>query len=191
VKCMLMPENKQRDRAAEWLYKRYFGYLMAISLRYVRHREDAEEVVNESFLKVFTHLSAFQGKGTVEQYEQLFKGWMARICVNAAIDYLRREKNFASIDDEDFSELKMPKAEESGDLHVQDIYKLLTRLPQAQRMIFNLFEVEGYSHEEISVLLNIPEGTCRTYLMRAKQKLRTWYLEDFRMVESPNNNIIE
>lgn len=186
---MLMPQHPQRERAAEWIYKRYFGYLMAICLRYVRHREEAEEVVSESFVKVFTHMPDFQGKGASDQYEPLFKGWMARICVNASIDFLRRKKELASTDDEGFSESKMPYIEESAHLHVQDIYKLLARLPDTQRMIFNLFEVEGYSHEEISVLLNIPEGTCRTYLMRAKQKLRTWYLEDFTTVESPRTNV--
>lgn len=185
---MLMPQNPQRERAAEWLYKRYYGYLMAISLRYVRHREEAEEVVSESFVKVFTHLPAFQGKKGTDHYEQLFKGWIARICVNASIDYVRRKKPMVSTDEEDFSESMLPITEDSGQLHVQDIYQMLARLPDRQRMIFNLFEVEGYSHEEISTLLNIPESTCRTYLMRAKQKLRTWYLEDFNTVESPRNN---
>jgi RNA polymerase sigma factor (sigma-70 family) len=172
----------QNDRAvgredAGMIYKRYYGYLFAIALRYVKSREDAEELVNESFVRVFDKIRTFTGKGEGAEFERLFKAWMARICVNACIDYLRSKKVTQSLDDEE-SEIQVEDTLTTiGELlNAEDIMRLLLHLPDTQRTIFNLYEVEGYSHEEISQMLGMPASTSRTYLTRAKDKLRQLYL---------------
>jgi len=159
------------------IYKRYYGYLFAIALRYVKSREDAEEFVNESFVRVFDKIRTFTGKGEGAEFERLFKAWMARICVNACIDYLRSKKVTQSLDDEE-SEIQVEDTLTTiGELlNAEDIMRLLLHLPDTQRTIFNLYEVEGYSHEEISQMLGMPASTSRTYLTRAKDKLRMLYL---------------
>lgn len=175
LKGCSVPGNQRYKQAAEWIYKRYFGYLFAICLRYLQQREEAEEAVQESFMRVFSHIHTFQGKGDAEMQERLFKGWMARITINVAIDLLRSRRTLVSLDDESVPAYELPIIEHSDNMEVQDILQLLTRLPETQRMVFNLYEVEGYQHDEVAAMLGIPEGTSRTYLMRAKQKLREWY----------------
>ena len=175
VHCSAMLGAREQKSAEEWLYKRYFGYLFTICLRYVRHREDAEELVNESFVRIFANAKSFVCRGNEEEYERLFRGWIARISVHASIDFLRTKKRHESLDDELFQESDLPKGGLSDELEVRDILALLSKLPEVQRLIFNLFEVEGYKHDEISVMLDIPESTSRTYLTRAKKKLRSWY----------------
>lgn len=175
--CCAQSDHADRAHCLEFVYKRFFGYLFAITLRYVRNNEDAEELVNESFVKVFSKLDTFEGKGSDEQYEKQFKAWIARISVNSCIDFLRTKKVTYSLDDEDENEMDMPVVAASDSMDVEDILSLLYQLPDIQRSIFNLYEVEGYNHEEIGQMLGIPESTSRTYLTRAKQKLRKLYLE--------------
>lgn len=167
------PESRA---AVEFVYKRYYGYLFAIALRYVKSREDAEELVNESFVRAFRKIDSFSGDSNDRDYERLFKGWLARICVNASIDFLRSKRTTYSLDDEE-PDFKMEAltVNGGGELEAEDIMKLLFELPEAQRTIFNLYEIEGYGHEEIAKLLQIPAGTSRTYLTRAKERLRQLY----------------
>ena len=164
-------ENKSK----EMVYKSFYGYLIAIVLRYVNDRNDAEELVNDVFIKVFKAIPQFKFPENKEEHEKAFKGWISKIASRTAIDFLRTKKSLMSIDDiveeqEPLTELNIISA-----LNVKDILKLLDALPDTQKMIFNLFEVEGFSHDEISKLLNIPESSSRVYLTRAKNKLRTLY----------------
>ena len=145
-------------------------------MRYVKNEYDAEELTNESFMRAFSKVGTFNSGDTGERFEKSFRAWLARIAVNISIDFLRAQKQFVALDDISESEIQQQSVEVSGDLHVADIMKLLAQLPEIQRAIFNLYEVEGYSHEEVSVLLAIPESTSRTYLTRAKKKLRKLYL---------------
>ena len=163
------------DRGKEFIYKKYYGYVMAVAIRYVKNRDDAEELTNESFVKAFAGLEKFSKKAEGATLERLFGGWLSRICANACIDFLRVKKNMLSLDDEEGPFIPYPSVEAHHELAVQDILAMLDQLPPIQKSIFNLYEVEGYSHEEIGQLLNIPESTSRTYLTRAKQKLRIIY----------------
>ena len=164
------------DKAKEYIYKQYYGYIMAVVLRYVKDSYDAEELVNESFIKAFKSMNRFKMNGDLDSLEKLFLGWMARISSNLSIDHLRAKKQVALIDDHNQFEAFVNPSTPSVSLEVDDILKLLDSLPEIQRLIFNLFEVEGYSHEEIGLKLGIPESTSRTYLTRAKKKLRELYL---------------
>lgn len=160
----------------EFIYKNCYGYVRAITMRYVKNEYDAEELTNESFIRAFGKVGTFSSADVGERFEKSFRAWLARIAVNISIDFLRSQKQFVPLDDINEGEIQQQSVTVSGALHVEDIMKLLSQLPEIQRAIFNLYEVEGYSHEEVSVLLSIPESTSRTYLTRAKKKLRQLYL---------------
>lgn len=145
-------------------------------MRYVKNEYDAEELTNESFIRAFGKIRTFSSGDTGERFERSFRAWLARIAVNISIDFLRAQKQFVALDSISEGDFEQQRVEVSGDLHVADIMKLLAQLPDIQRTIFNLYEVEGYSHEEVATLLGIPESTSRTYLTRAKKKLRKLYL---------------
>jgi len=145
-------------------------------MRYVKNEYDAEELTNESFMRAFGKVVTFSSNDTGERFEKSFRAWLARIAVNISIDFLRAQKQFVALDNVNEGDFEQQRVEVTGDLHVEDIMKLLLQLPEIQRTIFNLYEVEGYSHEEVATLLGIPESTSRTYLTRAKKKLRKLYL---------------
>src|SRR5690606_20900408 len=138
---------------------------MSIALRYSSSREEACEIVNDSFMKVFDKLGQYSEENT-------FKGWFRRILINTSIDYYRKNvKHYADMEIEK-AEHKICNPSVVDELSKEDILDLLWDLPEIMRIIFNMYEIEGYSHQEIGENLNIPSSTSRTYLARAKQKLR-------------------
>ncbi|WP_207426024.1 RNA polymerase sigma factor [Pedobacter sp. SYSU D00535] len=151
----------------ERLYKHFYGYAMGVGLRYLSNRDDVLEVVNDSFIKVFKAIQFFNET-------QPFKAWLRRIIVNTAIDH--RRKNLKHMNNGDLEEAAyLGKAPDAVDqLSAKDILKLLDRLPEVHRMVFNLYEIDGYSHEEIGSMLAIPVSSSRVYLSRAKEKLRKY-----------------
>ncbi len=167
------------ERGKSFVYKKYYGYVMAVVLRYITVEMEAEEAVNESFVKVFRKIGSFEMHAEEDALEKTFRSWLARIAVNTSIDLLRTRKPTSFLEDTSDEEMKSHTVVMTDRLGVEDIMKLLTRLPDIQRSIFNLFEIEGYSHEEIGAMLHIPESTSRTYLTRAKQRLRKLYMEEF------------
>lgn len=170
--------RKDDERAKELIYKKLYGYVAVIVGRYVKSTHDQEELINETFIKAFKAVKTFAyAEKESEKAEKLFYGWIGRIASNLSIDHLRARKRFQANDDWAEEELNSIAVASTVELEVQDILKLLDKLPEIQRIIFNMFEVEGYSHEEIARELNIPESTSRTYLTRGKQKLRMLYKE--------------
>lgn len=157
---------------------------MAVVLRYVSSEMEAEEAVNESFVKAFRKIGAFEMHTDEVALEKTFRSWLARIAVNTSIDLLRTRKPTSFLEDTSDEEMRSHTVVMTDRLAVEDIMKLLTRLPDIQRSIFNLFEIEGYSHEEIGTMLHIPESTSRTYLTRAKQRLRKLYIEEFSVSQN-------
>lgn len=157
------------------IYKSFYGYLIAVILRYVKERADAEELVNDSFIKIFKNIHTFRHPQDVSQLQNAFKAWSAKISSRTAIDHLRSRKTYLNVDDipED-QQLTTPETAVSQ-LNVQDIMKLLNALPDTHRIIFNMYEIEGFSHDEIAKTLDIPVSSSRVYLTRAKNKLRELY----------------
>jgi RNA polymerase sigma factor (sigma-70 family) len=152
----------------EKLYKRYYGYAMSVALKYCYKREDAMEAVNDSFVKVFSKISQFN-------IESQFKPWFRRIIVNSAIDLIRANRKHAyQMDIEDAHFIECPVSVVS-DLNTEQVLELLNHLPPLQRYAFNMYEIDGYSHQEIADLLGIPESSSRTHLARAKARLRMLY----------------
>lgn len=171
----IFSECRTNEKCREFIYKKFYGYIMGIAIRYMNDRYEAQELVNDVFLKAFRNVSQFVFKSNSEKDDYYaFRGWLARITVTSALDRLRVKKRILYIEDlsETTSEIA---AEISTNLNVQDILRLLDQLPDIQRLIFNLYEIEGFSHDEISENLKIPSGTSRGYLARAKAKLRELY----------------
>lgn len=174
----------QSERGKSFVYKKYYGYVMAVVLRYITIEIEAEEAVNESFVKAFRKIGSFEMHAEEEVLEKTFRSWLARIAVNTSIDMLRARKPTSFLEETSAEDIQVHTVVMTDRLGVEDILKLLTRLPDIQRSIFNLFEIEGYSHEEIGSMLNIPESTSRTYLTRAKQRLRKLYIEEFSVSQN-------
>ncbi|WP_375585158.1 RNA polymerase sigma factor [Cyclobacterium xiamenense] len=162
----LIQKAQKRDRSSlERLYRHFYGYAMSIALRYSGSREEACEIVNDSFMKAFDNLDQFS-------LENSFKAWFRRIIINTSVDYYRKNfKHYAAMDiDKASAESYDPDIIDT--LSREDILRSLGELPETLRLVFNLYEIEGYKHNEIGEKLGIPASTCRTYLARAKEKLR-------------------
>ena len=150
----------------ELLYMQFYGYAMGIALRYSLSRNDALEVVNDGFIKIFNSIRNFQS-------DRPFKAWLRTIIVNTAIDRRRKELKYqVNIDINDLIVIST-RARAIENLDAQDILELMKQLPPLQLTIFNLYEVDGYNHDEIAQLLSIPASSSRVYLSRAKEKMRT------------------
>lgn len=163
-------------RVEERIYIYYWGYLMGVATRYIQDRNTAKEVVNDSFVKAFKNMYDFKHNDIVEDFQKTFKAWLAKITVRTALDRIRINKSPLSFV-ENYEQIPTAHVEVSHQLFVDDIMKLLYHLPDLHRTVFNMYEIEGFSHDEISRTLKIPESSCRTYLTRAKQKLRELYIK--------------
>lgn len=166
---------KHNEKAKEMMYKSFYGYIMAIVLRYVNDRDEAEEVVNDCYVKIFKHLGTFTLPETNTEILKAFKGWASKISSRTSIDFLRSKK--PSMYMEDIDDIQQPITEVNviTKLNVQDILSLLNQLPPVQKIIFNMYEIEGFSHDEIAEQLGISGSASRVYLTRAKSKLRELY----------------
>lgn len=166
---MLMEGCRSGDRQCqERLYKRFYGYAMAVALAYSKEREDAIEVVNDSFMKVFDKADTFVTSDP-------FKPWLRRIVIHTAIDQGRRMKRFQATSLDQVAEPETPRPAIDSTLHAREILSLLHGLTESQRFVFNMYEIEGYSHREIARKLGIAESSSRTYLVRARERLKELY----------------
>lgn len=165
------------NRFKELLYKRYYGYVMGVVMRYLKDPSDAEELLNDSFIKIFKNIPGFSLPENPEVTEKAFKGWIAKISSRTSIDFLKKKNRVVYVEEISESHTQVIYTDVLSNLNYKHILHLLNELPEIQRLIFNLYEIEGFSHDEIGNLLNIPENTCRTYLARAKNKLRKLYTQ--------------
>ncbi len=150
------------------LYERLYPYGMSIALHYAGQREEAEEIIQDSFVKLFRQLAKGALKGSVRAY-------LSRIVINTSIDLLRKRKR--QLHTEEITERSVSTAGSSrntgGDrLQEQEIFRLLQMLPPAYRLVFNLHVLEGYTHPEIGKKLGISEGTSKSNLSKARKKLQ-------------------
>ena len=155
------------QRAQRELFEMYAPKMMGVCLRYTKDVAQAEDVMQEGFIKVFTKLEKYSGQGSLE-------GWVRRVMVNSALDHLRRESKFnanISMDDVDY------KVEFDGQilesLMEKDLLKLIREMPDGYRTVFNMFAIEGYTHKEIAKQLDISENTSKSQYSRAKTFLRS------------------
>jgi RNA polymerase sigma factor (sigma-70 family) len=163
------------EKCREWLYRSYYGYLKGVIRRYTGNVNDTEELINDSFVKIFKHLHRFGSADDAEVLLRLFKGWIAKIASRTAIDFLRIDKNYFMVEELTDDLVEAGPVSIIGKMNAQDILVLLNSLPPIQKVIFNMYEIEGYSHEEIAESLQIPYANSRVYLARAKKTLRALY----------------
>jgi RNA polymerase sigma-70 factor (ECF subfamily) len=161
-------------RARELLYRRFFSFAMSICIRYTKDQNEAMEIVNDSFMKVLENISDYDGS-------KPFRAWYGRILINSSVDNYRKNSRRSTllqlIDQESAEETEDPPVH--AELSAKDILTLFSCLPENYRVIFNLYEIEGYRHEEIAQMLEISPSASRTNLSRAKKLLRELYKRNF------------
>jgi RNA polymerase sigma factor (sigma-70 family) len=160
---------KQDRKCQKMLYKAFYGFAMGICLRYANSRDEAAEVMNQGFFKVFTHIGSFDTT-------RPFKAWLGKIMMNVSIDFYRANLKMAYTDDLETAEHISDNELADRNLNYNDLLAMVQQLPQAYRTAFNLFAIEGYSHEEIGEMLNINPGTSKSNLHKARQKLKQMIL---------------
>lgn len=162
--------KKQDRKVQKILYEKYSARYFGVCKRYLKDIESAEDVLVKGFLKIFENINSYEGKGS-------FEGWMRRIIVNECLMELRKKQDF-TIYLESSNIQPQRDATVLETLYEQDVLKLLEFLPVGCRTVFNLYVIEGYKHSEIAEKLNISEGTSKSQLNLAKEKLKV-LLEEY------------
>lgn len=151
--------------AQKTLYERFARKMMGVCIRYTNNYEEAQDVLQDGFVKVFEKLGSYSGNGS-------FEGWVRRIFVNTALDAYRRAKNERHVQDIDEVGYALSSGQDIvSDISAEDLLKILQKIPVGYRMVFNLYVIEGYSHKEIADQLNITESTSKSQFSRARSYL--------------------
>ncbi len=169
----------RNDAAAQReLYNRYSPKMLAVCYRFGHNREDAEDMLQEGFIKVFSQLHTFQNKGA-------FEGWIRRIIVHTCINNLKKNKRFnESVDIVYASSIQTREESVPSIVQAKQIVECIRMLPIGYRTVLNLYAIEGYSHKEISEMLDIEESTSRSQYTRAKQMLEDILIKK-RIIQKP------
>ncbi len=173
VGCLNNDPSAQRE-----LYNRYSPKMLSVCYRFGNSREDAEDMLQEGFIKIFTQIHTFQNKGA-------FEGWIRRIIIHTCINFLKKNKKFSNsidLDQADYLEVKeetMPSV-----MQARQIIECIRQLPLGYRTVLNLYAMEGYSHKEIADMLDIEESTSRSQYPRAKVMLEGILIKK-RIIEQP------
>lgn len=154
------------DRLAqELLYKQFSPKMYAVCLRYAGKADDAQDILQDGFVKVFKNLHMYRGDGS-------FEGWVRRIFVNTAIEHYRRQVNLYPVTENHENLFEARDLSALDNLSMKDIMKIIQELSPGYRTVFNLYVIEGYSHKEIAEIVGISEGTSKSQLARAKGVLQ-------------------
>lgn len=172
-------------RSQQRVYELFYGKMMAVCLRYTKNHDQAKDILQDGFIKVFRSMDKFNREGS-------FEGWIRRIMVNTAIDYFRRAKNaylllgeersiedFGDQDEEDT--LQDTEEEELPDLKPADVINAMQKLTPAYRTVFNLYVFEEMTHKEIAEMLGINIGTSKSNLAKAKHNLKKLLKKDHKI----------
>lgn len=158
--CLRNEASAQQD-----LYYRYSPKMLSVCYRYAKSREDAEDMLQEGFIKVFTQIHQFQNRGALE-------GWIRRIIVHTCINNLKKNKKFSdSVDIIHAASVPVREENIPSILQAKQVVECIRLLPMGYRTVLNLYAIEGYSHKEIAEILDIEESTSRSQYTRAKAML--------------------
>jgi RNA polymerase sigma factor (sigma-70 family) len=158
--CLHNDPSAQRE-----LYSRFSPKMLSVCYRYAQNREDAEDMLQEGFIKVFTQIHTFQNRGA-------FEGWVRRIIVHTCINFLKKYKKFnESVDLAHAEYLKIKEETIPSIMQAKQVTECIRMLPMGYRTVLNLYAIEGYSHREIATMLEIEESTSRSQYTRAKSML--------------------
>ncbi|HVT84526.1 MAG TPA: RNA polymerase sigma factor [Chitinophagaceae bacterium] len=152
---------KGNRKMQEELYRRFSPKMYAVCFRYASNTEEAQDILQEGFIKVFKKLETFRGDGS-------FEGWVRRIFVNTAIEQFRRRRYLQPVTEKEENSIDGKNVSALDGLAERDILALIQQLSPGYRTVFNMYVIEGYSHKEIGEMLGISEGTSKSQLSRAK-----------------------
>jgi RNA polymerase sigma-70 factor (ECF subfamily) len=153
-------------KAQHMLYDRFAGKMMGVCMRYVKSHDDAQDVLQDGFVKVFQRLHTFKLEGSLE-------GWIRRIMVNTALDALRRDKEFQNSVSTDDVHYKLEKNDYIiENMNAENLLRILNSIPTGYKVVFNLFAIEGYSHQEIADQLGISVNTSKSQYSRAREYMQ-------------------
>ncbi|MDX1477204.1 MAG: sigma-70 family RNA polymerase sigma factor [Saprospiraceae bacterium] len=162
----LIKRCKEGNRKAQKeLYDHFAGRMFFLCQRYAKDQTEAQDMLQEGFVRLFGNLEKFEGKGS-------FEGWARRIFVNTAIKYYHRVRKHNGHDELGHAEAQKIDPDALSSLHEQELLGLVQELPEGYRAVFNLYAIEGYSHKEIADLLEIQESTSRSQLVKARKLLQ-------------------
>ncbi len=158
---------KHNRNAQQLLYDKYSRFLLGVCLRYATDKAEAEDILQESFLKIFFNIKDYSGTGS-------FIGWLRKVAVNTAITHYHKNLKFRyHIEIEEFVSVETGVMSFEEDFFTsEELYKVLNELPAGYRMVFNLYAVEGYKHKEIAAMLGIDTNTSKSQYSRAKAAIR-------------------
>lgn len=155
---------KGKAKAQDALYKTYSGKMLAVCMRYLSDRTEAEDAMINTMVKVLTRIGEFKGEGS-------FEGWIRRIAVNESLTIIRKRKKVFFEDCDSAIKLATDQTTDA-DLHAEELMEMVQLLPPGYRTVFNLYAIEGYSHKEIADILQITESTSKSQLNRARNMLK-------------------
>lgn len=158
--------QKNKRTAQAEVYKRFSSVLFSVCLRYARNYEDAQDFFQDGFILIFNKINQFQFKGS-------FEGWMRRIMVNLCIEKLRSQNHLFVINEEitGDEEIEAEDFQDENSYSYEELLSFIRMLPERYGQVFNLYVIDGYSHQQISELLGISIGTSKSNLSRAREKL--------------------
>jgi RNA polymerase sigma-70 factor (ECF subfamily) len=173
---------KNQAAAQRELYNRYSPKMLAVCYRFAHNREDAEDMLQEGFIKVFSQMHTFQNKGA-------FEGWIRRIIVHTCINNLKRNKRFnENIDILHAGSIQVREESVPSIVQAKQIVDCIRILPLGYRTVLNLYAIEGYSHKEIAEMLDIEESTSRSQYTRAKQMLEDILIRK-KIIQKPKEKL--
>ncbi|MBI1344547.1 MAG: sigma-70 family RNA polymerase sigma factor [Terrimonas sp.] len=154
----------------EELYNRFSSKMYGVCLRYAANGDDAQDILQDGFVKIFKNLEKFRSEGS-------FEGWVRRIFVNTAIEHLRRKTQLISIGEKEERTIPLHEKTALDNLAEKDILALIQQLSPGYRTVFNMYVIEGYTHRDIGEILGISEGTSKSQLARARVILQQKVIE--------------
>ncbi len=168
--------------AQEALYNRFSPRMLGVCYRFARNREDAEDMMQEGFIKVFSQIHQFRGQGALE-------GWIRRIIVHTCINVLKKNKKFTdSVDLFHANSIYLNENNIPSILMAKQVVECIRLLPVGYKTVLNLYAIEGYSHKEIASILDIEESTSRSQYTRAKSMLEDVLLKK-KIIQQPREKI--
>jgi len=165
--------KKQRNSQHE-LYKLFYAYGMSIGIRYVKNEDEAIQILNDSFMKVFTRIHKFD-----DQYD--FKPWFRKIVVNTSIDYMKKKKHLQMKSQIEDAKYISDREDILSRIGYKELINLVQSLSTAYRTVFNMYVIDGYKHDEIAKTLNISVGTSKSNLSKARAQLRDMISQQLKL----------
>jgi RNA polymerase sigma factor (sigma-70 family) len=157
--------RKGDSRAQRLLYERFASVMYALCCRYLKNKADAEDVLVTAFTRIFERFNQYRGEGSLE-------GWIRRVMVNECLAFLRKSRRLFLQTDLEQAASFMEGYPASDQLEAEDLMRLITELPDGYRTVFNMYVIEGYTHQEIAERLGISENTSKSQLSRAREYLQ-------------------